>query len=116
MNLDPVFSADIQQPLMKQKRSPSMDQEESEPPHIKDEQEKIWASQKGENLQNVEEADINNSAFTLVTVKSEDDDEESVQSSQLHQSQTEENREVEHLAQSSAEQTETEAKGDQCNT
>ncbi|KAL3065008.1 hypothetical protein OYC64_001114 [Pagothenia borchgrevinki] len=75
-------------------------QEDPEPPpHIKDEQEELWISQEGEQLQGLEEADITKSTFTSVPVKSEDD-EEKPQSSQLHQRQTE------HL--------ETEADGEDC--
>ncbi|XP_068589432.1 endothelial zinc finger protein induced by tumor necrosis factor alpha-like isoform X2 [Cebidichthys violaceus] len=72
------------------------DQEDPEPPHIKEEQEELWTSQKGEQLQDLEEADIK---FTFTPVKSEDD-EEKPQSSQLHQRQTE--------------QMETEGDGEDC--
>ncbi|CAB1426595.1 unnamed protein product [Pleuronectes platessa] len=82
--------ADVQQlvlskadvPPEQQQWSPLMDQEDPEPPHIKEEQEELWTKQEGE-------ADIK---FTLipVAVKSEED-EETPQSSQLHQSQTEVN-------------------------
>ena len=70
----------------------SQDQQDPEPPHIKDEQEELWTNQ--------EEADITGFTFTLVPVKNEDDDEEKPQSSQLHQRQTE--------------QMETEAEGQDC--
>ncbi|XP_033181329.1 oocyte zinc finger protein XlCOF6.1-like [Mastacembelus armatus] len=67
------------------------DWDPAEPPHIKKEQEEIWTSQEGEQLQGLEEADISQIPLTPVHVKSEDDDEKP-QSSQLHQSQTKENR------------------------
>ncbi|XP_042372564.1 zinc finger protein 135-like, partial [Plectropomus leopardus] len=70
-----------------------------EPPHIKEEQEELWSSQEGEQLQGLEEADITKFPFTPVPVKSEDD-EEKPQSSQLHQRLTE--------------QMETEADGEDC--
>ncbi|XP_039978078.1 zinc finger protein 570-like [Xiphias gladius] len=118
-----VCPADVQQLLVskeeappeQQEWSPSLDRAEPpEPPHIKEEQEELWTSQEGEQLQGLEEADINKFSFTPVPVKSEDDDEEKPQTSQLHQSQTEENREAEPPASSSAEQMKTEADGEDC--
>ncbi|CAB1418002.1 unnamed protein product [Pleuronectes platessa] len=67
--------------------SPLVDQEDPEPPHIKEEQ---WTNQDGQQLQGLEEADIK---FTLtpVDVKSEED-EEKLKSSKLHPIETKENR------------------------
>ncbi|XP_075931616.1 uncharacterized protein LOC142931555 isoform X1 [Anarhichas minor] len=72
------------------------DQEDPEPPHIKEDQEDLWTSQEGEQLQGLEEAGIK---FSFTPVKSEDDEDEA-QSSQLHQRQTE--------------QMETEGDGEDC--
>ncbi|XP_035848900.1 gastrula zinc finger protein XlCGF57.1-like [Sander lucioperca] len=87
-------------PPEQQDCSSSVDQQEPEPPpNIKEEQEELWSSQEGEQLQGLEEADITKFPFTPVPVKSEDDEEEA-QSSQLHQRQTQ------HM--------ETEADGEDC--
>ncbi|XP_075947926.1 uncharacterized protein LOC142949923 isoform X1 [Anarhichas minor] len=72
------------------------EQEDPEPPHIKEEQEEFWTSQEEEQLQGLEEADVK---FSFTPVKTEDDEEEA-QSSQLHQRQTE--------------QMETDADGEDC--
>ncbi|XP_032363686.1 golgin subfamily A member 6-like protein 7 [Etheostoma spectabile] len=64
-------------PPMQQECSSSVDQEEPEsPPHIKEEQVELWSSQRGEQLQGLEDADITKFPFTPVPVKSEDDEEE----------------------------------------
>ncbi|XP_074470431.1 uncharacterized protein LOC141754895 [Sebastes fasciatus] len=86
-------------PPEQQEWSSSLDQEDPEPPHIKEEQEELWTSQEGEQLQGLEESDIK-FPFTPVHVKSEEDDEEEPQSSQLHE------RQPEHI--------ETEADGEDC--
>ncbi len=92
-----VVPADFQQllgskeevPPEQQEWSPCLDQEHpSEPPDSKEEEEELWSSQEGEQLQELEDADITKFPFTAFTVKSEDD-EEKPQSSQLHQRQTE---------------------------
>ncbi|XP_033181328.1 zinc finger protein 84-like isoform X2 [Mastacembelus armatus] len=107
-----VFSADLQQLLMRKEEVPleqqdwsqSLDQDPPEPPHIKEdqepaesphikkEQEEVWTSQEGEQLQGLEEAGIIQFPLTPVPVKTEDDHEEKAQFSQLHQSQTEDHR------------------------
>ncbi|XP_071060576.1 zinc finger and SCAN domain-containing protein 5B-like [Pseudochaenichthys georgianus] len=83
-----------------QEWSTSLDQDDPEPPqHMKQEQEELGNSQEGEQLQELEEADITKYTFTPDPVKNEDD-KEKPQSSQPHQRQTE------HM--------ETEADGDDC--
>ncbi|XP_078099898.1 uncharacterized protein LOC144512823 [Sander vitreus] len=67
--------------------SSGLDQEDTKPPHIKEEQEELWTSQDGEQLQRLEETDISKFPPTIVPVKSEDD-EEIPRFSQLHQRQT----------------------------
>ncbi|XP_023267634.1 uncharacterized protein LOC111659049 [Seriola lalandi dorsalis] len=78
-----LHRADVQQLLVskeeQQEWSSSLDQEDQEdpePPHIKEEQEELWTSQEGEQLQGLEEADITKFTFTPVPVKSEDDDDD----------------------------------------
>ncbi|CAB1426597.1 unnamed protein product [Pleuronectes platessa] len=88
MNVQQLVLSKAEVPPELQQWSPLMDQEDPEPPHIKEEQKELRISQEGEQL---EEADIIKFTFTPVAVKSEED-EETPQSSQLHQSQTEENR------------------------
>ncbi|XP_039648957.1 zinc finger protein 32-like isoform X1 [Perca fluviatilis] len=82
-----------------QEWSSRLDQEDTKPPHIKEEQEELRISQNEEQLQGLEEADITKFTFTPVPVKSEDD-EEKPQFSQLHQMQIE--------------QIKTEADGEDC--
>ncbi|XP_030256944.1 zinc finger protein 37-like isoform X2 [Sparus aurata] len=107
-----VFSAGVQQLLVIKEEvssewSPSLDQEDPNPIHIKEEQEEFWASQEGEQLHGVEGADINRFPFTAVIVKTEDH-EEKPQTSQLHQSQTEGKTEAEPPASSSTTRIKTE--------
>ncbi|XP_040000378.1 zinc finger protein 134-like isoform X1 [Xiphias gladius] len=115
-----VFSADVQQQLVikeelpseQQEWNPSLDQEDPEPPHIKEEKQDFWTSPVMSQLQGLREDSITKFPSVHVPVKSED--EEKSQSSQLHQRQTEENREAEPPASSSTEQMKTEADGQDC--
>ncbi|XP_033465404.1 uncharacterized protein LOC117245907 [Epinephelus lanceolatus] len=79
-----LHRADIQQPSVVKEEVPpeqhewssSVDQEDPEPPHIKEEQEELWISQEGEQLQGLEEDDdITEFTSTPVLVKSDDDEE-----------------------------------------
>uniref|UniRef100_A0A672YS44 Gastrula zinc finger protein XlCGF57.1-like n=1 Tax=Sphaeramia orbicularis TaxID=375764 RepID=A0A672YS44_9TELE len=82
-------SADVQQPSEVGEEVPpeqdnwsfSLDQEEPEPPHIKEKQEELWTNQ---------EADFPNVPPTPMSVKREDDDKEEAQSSLLLLRQCEE--------------------------
>ncbi|XP_070708317.1 zinc finger protein 260-like [Pempheris klunzingeri] len=112
-----VFPANVQQLLVIKEEdppqwSPNLEQKHPEPLHIKEEQDEVWTSQEGEQLNRLEEPDITRFPSTAVPVKSED--EEKPQSSQLHQSQTEDNREAEPPVSSSATQIKTESDGEDC--
>ncbi|XP_060915216.1 zinc finger protein 260-like isoform X2 [Labrus mixtus] len=102
---------DFKMLMVKKEEVPSEQQERSnedprEPPHIKEEQEELWSSQEGEQLQGPEEADISMVTFFPVPVKTEEDDGEKPQSLQLLENQTEESRDIEHLK--------TETDGEDC--
>ncbi|XP_056286154.1 gastrula zinc finger protein XlCGF57.1-like [Pseudoliparis swirei] len=86
--------------------------EEPEPLHIKDLQD-LWTRLEGDQLSVLQEADIAKFSSIVVTLKSEDD---KPQTSQLHQSQTEDDREAEPPSGSSATpiETETETDGEDC--
>uniref|UniRef100_A0A672ZFL9 C2H2-type domain-containing protein n=1 Tax=Sphaeramia orbicularis TaxID=375764 RepID=A0A672ZFL9_9TELE len=88
-----LHKTDVQQLLVveevcseQQEWNSIVDQKEPapEPPHIKEEQEELWTSQ---------EANITKFPSTPVPVKSKDDDEKKVKSSQLSQRHTVENKE-----------------------
>ncbi|XP_029901366.1 gastrula zinc finger protein XlCGF57.1-like isoform X1 [Myripristis murdjan] len=100
-------------PPEQQECSPSLDQDEPEHQHIKEEQEELPTSQERGQHQSMQEADITKLLFTPVTVKSEDD-EEKAESSQGYQRPTEENGEAEPLSSSSSEHIETETDGEDC--
>ncbi|XP_030255002.1 endothelial zinc finger protein induced by tumor necrosis factor alpha-like isoform X2 [Sparus aurata] len=110
-----VFPSDVQQLVIKEEVSQEwcLSQEQTlflEPLHMKEEQEEHWISQKGEQLYGLKETDKSKFPSTAVPVKSEND-EEKTQRSQLHQSQTEDNREAEPPASSSTTQIKTETDG-----
>ncbi|XP_074504440.1 uncharacterized protein LOC141775206 [Sebastes fasciatus] len=88
-------------PPEQQESRPSLD---PEAPHIKEEPEEVWIRQ------GLDGADIPEFQFAPVSVKSEDDGENS-QSSPLHQRQTEEHREADPPAQ---QQTDAGAGGENC--
>ncbi|XP_054452539.1 zinc finger protein 354C-like [Anoplopoma fimbria] len=107
--------ADVQLHLLikeeQQEWSPGLDEEDPVRTHIKEEQEVFWTSQEVRTqLPGPQEGEF---TFTPVLVKSEDE-EEKPQFLLLHQRQTDEDREAEPPASSSAEQMKTEADGENC--
>ncbi|XP_028427314.1 uncharacterized protein LOC114550725 isoform X2 [Perca flavescens] len=98
-----ALPSDVQKVIVgeehQQEWSASLDQEDTKPPHIKEEQEELRISQDEEQLQRPEEADTIKFPFTPVPVKSEDDEDKNL-FSQRNQRQTE--------------QMETEAGGEDC--
>uniref|UniRef100_A0A3Q2VTP4 C2H2-type domain-containing protein n=1 Tax=Haplochromis burtoni TaxID=8153 RepID=A0A3Q2VTP4_HAPBU len=91
-----------------------LDQQDRESLQIKEEQEELWTNQEGEQHNGLKVTDVTTFPFTIVTVKSEDDDKEKSQSLQLHQSQTEDNSEMEPLTSSPAKQVKTEPDEEDC--
>ncbi|XP_040033181.2 uncharacterized protein LOC120819640 [Gasterosteus aculeatus] len=107
--LDAVFS-----PTVRLQRSDVQQlQTKAEPLDLKEEKEEVWICVEGEQLNSLEKASVNKFQLIDVTsdVKSEDDE---PQTSQLHQSQTEDNRETELPARRSATQIKTEKYGEDC--
>ncbi|XP_056271936.1 uncharacterized protein LOC130194790 isoform X2 [Pseudoliparis swirei] len=107
----PPEDQDHPEPLhIKEEPEPLHIKEEPEPRHIKDLQD-LWTRLEGDQLIVLQEADIAKFSFTAVTLESEDDE---PQTSQLHQSQTEDDREAEPPASSSATPIQTETDGEDC--
>nr|XP_046251246.1 zinc finger protein 572-like [Scatophagus argus] len=104
-------TADVQKLIVskedQQDWSTGLDQEDTELPRIKEEQEEPWRSHEGEQIQRLEDNDLTKCPITANSVKSEDD-EEQTQSSQLLLKQSEENTGVEPSSSSSAEQRQIE--------
>ncbi|XP_041664755.1 gastrula zinc finger protein XlCGF57.1-like [Cheilinus undulatus] len=107
------LSKDIQQLVGKDEEvlpeqregSSSLNQEEPpEPAHIKEEQEELWYSEAREQLHG--EEDIIMFTFNPGSVKTEEENGEEPQTSQLHEDQSEESRDKEHFK--------IEADGEQC--
>ncbi|KAM4633098.1 uncharacterized protein ACJ7VT_015606 isoform 2-T2 [Polymixia lowei] len=98
-----LFVCKEEVPPEQQEWSPSLDQEEPEPLHIKEEQEELF-------IQGLEEAEVP----TLILLPENSDNNEEEQSSQLNPTQTDENREAEPPASTSIEQMKTEPDADDC--
>nr|XP_061836967.1 zinc finger protein 774-like [Nerophis lumbriciformis] len=69
----------------------ALKQEDSQPPHIKEEEEELWITQEGECLPGADEADPAKLPLSGFSVKTEDDEDKPPESSPLHHSPSEEN-------------------------
>ncbi|XP_063338554.1 gastrula zinc finger protein XlCGF57.1-like [Pelmatolapia mariae] len=93
--------------------SPTSDPQDPEVIQIKEEQEELWTSQVGEQLNGVQLADISRFPGHAVSVKHEDSDEKS-EYSQCSQRKTKCNREAEALTAPPAKGIKMETDGDDC--
>ncbi|XP_054628544.1 protein IWS1 homolog isoform X2 [Dunckerocampus dactyliophorus] len=113
-------------PHQSQSGSSTLKQEDPQPPHIKkeeeepqshnmkEEEEELWVTREGERFLGREEADLANLPLTVITVKTEDREDQPPESSQLHHSPSEENTGAEPPSSSSPQRMTTEADGDHC--
>ncbi|XP_061746975.1 uncharacterized protein LOC133545415 isoform X4 [Nerophis ophidion] len=70
----------------RQEELPLQQQEDPQPPHIKEEKEEVWITQEEECLLGQEEADISKFPLTVVSVKTEEHEDKPPESLQLHHS------------------------------
>ncbi|XP_061880039.1 zinc finger protein 84-like isoform X2 [Entelurus aequoreus] len=73
-------------------RTSTWKQEDPQPPHFKREDEELWITQEGEGCVRPQEADLPKLPLTGVSVKTEDHEDEPVESSLHHRSPSEESR------------------------
>ncbi|XP_054636386.1 uncharacterized protein LOC129183308 isoform X3 [Dunckerocampus dactyliophorus] len=89
------------------------EEEEPQPPDVKEEEEELSITQEGEHLQRPEEADLARLPLTGVPAVTKDHEDKPPELSQLHHSPSEEMREAEPCS-SSLQHMTTEADGDHC--
>ncbi|XP_061746952.1 uncharacterized protein LOC133545407 isoform X8 [Nerophis ophidion] len=70
----------------RQEERPLQQQEDPQPPHIKEEKEDLWVTQEEEFLPGQEEAELRKFPLTVVSVKTEEHEDKPPESSQLHHS------------------------------
>ncbi|XP_061759757.1 zinc finger protein 544-like [Nerophis ophidion] len=105
---------DILRPLQLQAGSATLEQEDTQPPHIKVEEEEFWIPQEEKCLLALEEAALTKLQLYVVSVKTEDGEDKPPESSQLHHSPGEENKEGELPGSSATQHMTAEADGDHC--
>ncbi|XP_014191743.1 zinc finger protein 235 [Haplochromis burtoni] len=99
VNQTAVLPPDVQKVLVIKEEIPfdwsfGVDHQHQEILQIKEEQEELLTSVGGEHLNGSEEADNTRFSFAVATVKTENDDDEKTQTSDLHQNQHDYNRET----------------------
>ncbi|XP_061897144.1 zinc finger protein 568-like [Entelurus aequoreus] len=108
-------SSNIQQLVGRQEECPPQLMEGSSPlKHIKEEEEELWITQEEECLLGQKEADLTKFPLTVVSVKTEDQEDKPPESSQLHHGPSEEIRVVEASSSSSPRHVTAETDGDHC--
>ncbi|XP_072772645.1 uncharacterized protein [Nerophis lumbriciformis] len=70
----------------RQEERPLQQQEDAQPPHIKEEEEDLWVTQEEEFLPGQEETELSKFPLTIVSVKTEEHEDKAPESSQLHHS------------------------------
>ncbi|XP_061817593.1 uncharacterized protein [Nerophis lumbriciformis] len=113
---------DIQQLISHQEERPprpqnggsTLEQEDPQPPYVKEEGEELWITQEGDGLLGSDVADLTKLPLTVVCVKIEDHEEKPAESSQRHYSQGEESRGAEPPQNSSLQHMAIEADKDRC--
>ncbi|XP_061746803.1 uncharacterized protein LOC133545337 isoform X2 [Nerophis ophidion] len=70
----------------RQEERPLQQQEDPQPPHIKEEKEDLWVTQEEAFVPGQEEADLTKFPLTVVSVKTEEHEDKPPESSQLHHS------------------------------
>ncbi|XP_061746253.1 zinc finger protein 436-like [Nerophis ophidion] len=94
--------------------SSTLKQDDSQPPHIKEEEEECWITREGECLLGREQDDLTKFPLTVVSATTEDHEDHQTKSSQHQHSPSEEKRAVERPSSSSTQHMTTEADGDHC--
>ncbi|XP_054631007.1 zinc finger protein ZFP2-like isoform X1 [Dunckerocampus dactyliophorus] len=112
-NVQQLSGRQEERPPQLQGGSSTLKEEDSQPLHIKKEEEELWTTQAGERLLWPVEADLTNLPLPSVSVKTEDHEDKPPESSQLQHSPNE-NRGAKPPSNRSPQHMTTEADGDHC--